>query len=222
MAKVLDLKQKADITPLVEIMGPLDIGKTPVAYLVAKRLNATLITFPVLDPYSITGRALLSSLSQNSLVLEQNPNWWAHIYAANLYEHKEKIQSSLLKGPVVVTNYINSFNFWMKSLGLNISKFTNDLPQVNSSYSLYGKEPLPTTRPKFNFSNNFKFNNFRMFSMFKNTNITKIIMDDFRNDYSHAFANNLSCAITESLEKKYNLDIYNELYTIDSFVKKKL
>ena len=96
--KILTLKEKPKKeNPIIEIMGPIDIGKTLIAQLVARRLNATLFAFPILDPYSMTGRGLLAALSQTPRGLESNPYWWSHIYAANMYEQKEKIKEALEK-----------------------------------------------------------------------------------------------------------------------------
>jgi hypothetical protein len=143
-ARVLDLKKKEpkSSNPLIEIMGPIDIGKTPIAQLVAKRINATLVSFPVLDPFSVTGRGLLSSLSTNARGLEQQPNWWAHMYAANFYENISRVESALERGPVVITNYTNSFICWMKALNVDVSKFITNLPPPSISYVLCGSRVL--------------------------------------------------------------------------------
>ena len=225
MAKLLNLKEKpAKIHPLVEILGPIDIGKTPIAQLVARRVKGHFISFPVLDPTTITGRGLLASLTTMPRGLEANPHWWAHIYAANLYEQSSRITQLLEKQPVIVTNYTLAYKTWMRILGLNISNFTTSLPEPNIAYLLYGDPIVPSSRPIFDFSPEFSYRVKRNVGLGYSIDsmVRKVILSDFESKFPHVCVNNVATAITANLRTKFKCRVdETELYTADSFLKKK-
>jgi hypothetical protein len=222
-AKLLDLKEKLPKpNPLVEIIGPIDIGKTPIAHLVARRVKGTFIPFPVLDPTTLTGRGLLSSLATGAKALEQNPHWWAHIYAANMYEQVSRIKNALTHGPVIVTNYTMAYRLWMRALGVDTTAFTSNLPVPNLAYILCGEQIAPTDRPIFDFSYEFVQRIRR--GMFTNTSpfARKIVLSDFESKWTHTYVNNICTAISSNLRTKYSCKVNEkELYTTESFMQKK-
>lgn len=220
MAKLLDLKEKPPkLNPLIEIIGTLDIGKTPVAQLIAKRIGASFISFPILDPTTLTGRGLLHSLSTNPKGLELNPYWWAHIYAANMYEQATKIRDLLKSGPVVVTNYTLAYEAWMRPLGINTTSFIAELPSPAIAYLLSGDKIVDTPKPIFQFSSEFQVKLRRALSTRSfDKRIRKVILADFFSKYSHTYVNNLSVAISSDINKKYNCKLNElELYGPDAF-----
>lgn len=223
MSKILDLKEKSQQpNPLIEIQGPIDIGKTPIAQLVARRLKATFIPFPILDPYTVTGRALLSSLTQTPRGLESHPYWWAHIYAANLYEHCDKIRVALVSGPVITTNYVRSYILWMRSAGIDVEGFIKDLPSVSMAFMLSGLSSIPTTRPKFNFSPEFIYKVQRSMAHVEDKKSTRILLSSYENKFTHMFVNSISIDVSLIIADKYSLKIKEkELYTKESFMLKK-
>jgi hypothetical protein len=221
--KLLDLKEKPEKKhPLIEILGPIDIGKTPIAQLVAKRLKGTFIPFPVLDPSTITGRGLLASLTTMTRSLEAHPHWWAHIYAANLYEQKSKIEDCLAKGPVVVTNYTVAYKLWMNILGVNTDGFVGDMPAPNSTFYLYGDPITPTNRPKFDFSPELNIRMKRALTYTPDIRARRIILTDYYSPFTHVFINNICVSITSCLRDKFGCKVdEKELYLADAFLKKK-
>ncbi len=223
MAKILTLKPKPKHPyPLIEIMGPLDIGKTPVAKLVARRLSSTSIPFPVLDPSSLTGRGLLTSLASVSKELESTPDWWAHIYAANLYEQVEKIEYALMLGPVVVTNYVMAYRIWMKALGVDISNFTRNIPEPSVAYLLKGDPIVPIARPKFQLSIELILKIQRLMNFSIDSRVRKVSLSDFQHKFTHIHVNNICMSITSDLKERFGCWVdERELYTLDSFLKKK-
>lgn len=165
--KILDLPSTQYTNPLIEIAGPIDIGKTPIASLVAKRLNGAFISFPILTTTNVTGRSLLAALSTNTNALEASPNWWSHIYAANLYEQSLKISDYISRQPLVVTNYKVAFKLWMKNLGIDVSSYVRDLPSPSLIYILGGNHKIENSKPIYNFSEKLKISNKASFSHYR-------------------------------------------------------
>lgn len=223
MGKLLDIKGKIPKKhPIIEIIGNIDIGKTPVAQLVARRLKATYIPFPVLDPTSLTGRGLLTTLTQNARELERNPHWWSHIYSANMYEQVSRIEEANESGPVVVTNYTMAYRMWMKTLGVNIENFTAHLPEPNVAYVLYGEQIVPTSRPIFNFSSEYIQKIKRNVAIINDPRVKKLVLSDFYSLYRHVYVNNICVAITTNVKEKYGCYVdEKELYSLNSFIMKK-
>lgn len=221
--KLLDLKDKPEKKfPLIEILGPIDVGKTFVAQLVARRLGAPFIPFPVLDPSTITGRGLLASLTTMARSLETYPQWWAHIYAANLYEQKTRIEAALMVGPVVVTNYTTAFKIWMNLLGVSIQGYVTEMPMPNASFCLYGDPIVSTNRPKFDFSPEFCFRIKKSLGSLVPGTARRVLLTDFYSSYTHCYINNIVVAITENLRERFNCKVDSkELYSADCFLKKK-
>ena len=112
-------KKKENI--LIEILGQIDCGKKEIGDLVAKKLGATYLSFPLLfNLDSPTASILRNALIHSPRVLEANPQWWAHIYMAHLQEVKDKINAALEHGPVVVTNYVMAFRVWARAASFDI------------------------------------------------------------------------------------------------------
>ena len=147
------VKRKDDaINPIIEITGYPDCGKKLVAELVAKRIGAYTVHFPILDLTSFTGNALLHCITTKPKVLEQEPLWWSHLYAANLQEKRELIIGLQKLSPVVVVNYVTGAKIWAKATGIKkLTSFFGDLPVPIKSYGLYG----PTIETPGNTPNNF-------------------------------------------------------------------
>ena len=217
---LLNLKDKEGLpNPLVEIMGPIDMGKVSLAKLVARRLNCQYIGFPILDPTTLTGRGLLSLLTTEKL--ETVPEWWAHFYAAHLYEQGERIRKELEVKPVVVTNYIYSYRYWMRNLGIETTSFTTGLPIPNMGYALTGDPIDNSFGTKFNFSPEFTLRQKRTYAKIPHTYIKSINTEDYKSGYPHVMFNAIATLITDDLKRKYKCRVYNEVYTSTMFPKKK-
>jgi hypothetical protein len=92
--------------PLIELSGSLDCGKIPLGQALAYRLGGQFYNFPIFNaPSSITGTGLLMALTTSVEALEANPEWWTHLYLANLWENHKLIKEALTYGPVVVCNW---------------------------------------------------------------------------------------------------------------------
>lgn len=212
-SKILNLKKKEDQVkfPLIEILAPIDCGKTPIAKLVARKLSGYYFSFPVLDPQSMTGRILLTSLVNNVEAIEAQPHWWSHIYAAHLYEQKEKLESLLEEGPVVVTNYTLAYRAWMNSLGLdmttNLAAFTQNLPKVNLAIALNSYIQFPSTQPKFNFSFNLKNRISSSIQKLADSRVYKVRNEDVDAPYLFQRANKLCSRIAALAALRYNLEV---------------
>jgi hypothetical protein len=135
-------KKKTPPFPIVEILGPPDIGKSQLAYLVAKRLNGNHLALPVLDPSSSTGSLLLANLTTNMQLLEKIPQWWAHIYMANTFEQKERIEALKKVGPVILTNYVASFRVYNRSIeaSSNLAGYAAGLQEPDYIFQVQGPE----------------------------------------------------------------------------------
>lgn len=201
-------------------MGPIDTGKAALAKLVARRLGCSFIGFPILDPTTFTGRGLLSLLPSQHL--ENIPEWWAHFYAAHMYEQQHRLVSELEKGPVVVTNYLLSYKYWMRNLGVDTSNYITKLPHPDLGYALKGDPITGLTHLKFNFSSELILKQKRTYSKILVPSIKSLDIDDYRSGYPHVTLNALAIEITNDLKKKYKCRVKEkELYTADMFPKKK-
>lgn len=207
MSQVLNLKKEKHQNPIIEISGAIDLGKTPIAQLIAKRIAATYISFPLLDPYSPTGRILLASLNNDPKKLEKNPNWWAHLYAANLYESKDKIAEAQARGPVVITNYTHAFKIWFNAFGLNVQSYVNTLPATAVEYILTGHDQFPSLKPKFDFSLTTKESIKDSFLRSRMKKAVRVPLENFYHRAQHAYANNIACAITTNIKRKFHLEV---------------
>ncbi len=224
-SKMLGLPKKDKEYPIIEIMGPMDVGKTYIAKLVARRINGMHVSFPVLDTSTMTGRALLSALSRSPRGLESSPEWWAHIYIANVYEQMNKLKEINSKMPLVITNYVLSYRIWMKATGVDMAHFlkgfTINLPQPNVAYSIIGENPVPQDRPTFDFSPEFVLRVQRGMSNPVDKRVNRVILSNTESKFVHVSVNSAACSITQDLKNRYKLRI-NEtaLYTRDEFLKK--
>lgn len=128
--------------PLIEIVGPPDCGKRLVGAQIARKLGGRFFSFPTLNVLSATGGALLSLLVNHPQELESNPEWWSHIYAANLFEMRGQLLDALNQGPVVVTNYIQGFKIWAEVAREEDKRtlwgYTTGLPAPNTVLHLWG------------------------------------------------------------------------------------
>lgn len=141
--KILGIDKAKRTFPLIELIGPVDIGKRYIAKLVASKLLGYQVGFPVLDQNSITGSAILAASTSSEGSMETLPHWWAHIYAAHLLEYGDYLKRLLKERPVIVTNYILSYRYWNSATGAkSISERTEgifpDLPIPQKGYSIIG------------------------------------------------------------------------------------
>jgi hypothetical protein len=217
---------------IIELLGPIDVGKKYIAQLVARRINGTFISFPKIfspdDFQNGVSPHLIKLLTSSPKQLERNPEWWAHLYIASIYEYKQTIEKAVLEGPVILTNYINSYRIWMKSIGLenfnqSFSGFTKNLPKPNIIYYVNGEAwKQPNTNLNINLSPEvvFKINSSLKFTC--NTGARKVDLDWFDSKFTHAAINKTSKLITNDLKKNFKLDV-NELvlYTSENFLPKK-
>lgn len=224
MSKMFGLKKKQkEPFPIIEMMGPIDIGKTNVSMLVAKRLKGNFLSLPVLDPYTSTGRALLAALSNSPRALEKKPEWWAHIYIANVYEQADRIESLRMIGPVVINNYLLSYRSWMRATGMNMAVwlkgFTVNLTEPLAAYSVVGHDPLPTSGPKFDFSPEFILSIKRSMNLMADKRVTKVDMGEINYKAIHVTVNNTAIAITNDLRDRYKLKVdETQLLTKDAYI----
>jgi len=205
--------------PIIEIIGPPDIGKTPIANLVASRLNGNVLTFPILDPTSATGNLLLTNLTTNLPLLEKAPQWWAHIYIANTFEQKERILALQKAGPVVLVNYLHSFRTFNKSIGANttLTGYSAGLPEPDYMFHLQGPEWLerasnlllaytPEVRAKLR----------KSFNTCKVPGAVRLKIEESMNKTQRI--NYVAVQITDTISKKFKLPVNHEiLYARDQF-----
>jgi hypothetical protein len=210
--------------PLIEIIGPVDCGKTQLATLVARRLFGKFISFPSISPFSPTGRELLQRLTNNPRALEENYEWWAHMYCANLYEQKAVIASTLECMPVIITNYTKSFKYWMMASGwgnsATLTAFTTNLPTPNLYFSVDMEEWKRPNHPQIDFSTSLKSKISSNINSHIEQNIIKVKRSTQTKKYMEL--NELATFITRKADEKYDLAINeNQLYNINTFMKKK-
>lgn len=208
MPKILNLPEKKPVYPLIEIMGSVDIGKSLVAKYLALRINAEFKSFPILDPKSPTGRILLFGLTKNIQLLEKNPEWWMHIYAANLYEQGAYLREALKKGPVIVTNYMYSYKAWMGSCGINSREFgksfTASLPVPNIAYSISTSEPLiEHTGLKIGFSEELKYNLKKNLSNPRNSKIVKVKVSEVSYSFPQVAVNKILISVSNDIKSRF-------------------
>jgi hypothetical protein len=227
MPRMLTLpKRETEPFPVIEILGAIDIGKTYVAQLVARRLKGIHLSFPVLDVRTWTGGVLLASLSKRPRELENNPEWWAHVFAANLYEQKHKLIDLSQKMPVVVTNYTLAYRIWMKATGIDMSKFlkgfTVNLPQPTIGYVMIGNPLIPIDKPLFEFSTDFALRIKKGMNNPADKRVVRVNLQNVESKFHHVSVNNTAVAITRDIKERYKLAIdETALYNADYFMKKK-
>lgn len=103
--------------PIIELFGDIDSGKGVVGDAVARKIRGVCLKFPVFNaPKSASGIALLTVLTQNPQLLEDNPHWWAHMFIANLWENQDKIMAYQQLGPVVLVNWTSAVRSYFKTL----------------------------------------------------------------------------------------------------------
>jgi len=136
-------KKDSNPFPLIELCGPIDIGKKYVGQLLAKRIHGHYVGFPIVGAMGPANRILIKALLTDTNNLEKNLYWWAHIYIASLYESAHFIENLNKEMPVIVSNWTNSFRTWFGSCGLNMPHFYNgftaDLPKPTKVYVLDGE-----------------------------------------------------------------------------------
>lgn len=140
--RVVGLKERHSTYPLIELCGPINCGKFWTAKLLSSKLFGSFLSFPNTDFKSFTARTLFHYYVNDPSYLEKYPSWWVKLYSAHLTEYQDLIIHSLKKGPVVVTNYVNSFRAWSSALGINHSSqfnsLTFDLIKPNTRLYLLG------------------------------------------------------------------------------------
>ena len=218
--KILNLKEKEQTYPLIEILAPIDAGKTGVAKLVSKRLYGNFIAFPILDPRTSTGRALLSSLTTNLRELERSPDWWAHVFAAHLYEHRDKIIALRSIGPVFVTNYLTAYRVWMRQLGTEVNGFVSGLPRPSLCYNLYGASLPPTPNSMhLDFAPDFKHRIKRSFAAVAGRNTIRVPVPAFAHDRPYSFYNSICASISSDIALRFSLEhLETEFYKHSDFI----
>lgn len=207
--------------PVIEIVGTVDCGKRVIGELVAARIGATFISLPVLNPSRPVGKALLSGLLQNPQVLEERPEWWCHLYAAQLYEVKHEISRALSSGrPVIITNYLISFRLWAGAMGLSsLRGWTKGLPEPRIAYGLRGL-PCPTNgNIPVNFSEDFLF---KVNSRLRNPGDKRVIrLSVSESEQWHKALNSTAEQISTDLHLRYGVEVSsNILLSKDHFPKR--
>jgi len=185
-----------------------------IASLVAQRLMGHNLSLPLLDFNSITGSALIHSISQHAQDLEKNPHWWAHIYAANIHEQAHKLSELVETGPVVTSNYYHSFRVWMRAAGMkDLSGFFGPLPLPKHTFLLHGAS-YKTKSVEGDFSEEFLLKVNRGMMGPRTGATTKILLEQYSDKEAWKAFNSAAQEITQVLEKKYKLPVdYGQLYT---------
>lgn len=196
--------------PIIEILGPIDSGKKPVAQLVARRLVGTFRPFPVMNPTRPVGQALFNGILSHPEQLEAAPHWWAHLYAAELYEHQAELERLQAMGPVIVTNYLISFRIWARAAGIpSLQGWTSGLPEPRVAYSLVGPAwPAPGNIP-------LKFSP----ELVERVNLAMVRPADKRvrkveidhEKMPHLFLNKAAAEITSDLHSRYSLPVQESI-----------
>lgn len=214
-----------ELFPLIEITGQPDIGKKLISSLVANKLHGHCIHFPTLKAESFTGRALLFSLAKQADALEKNVEWWAHIYAANLYESKYNIEGLRRDGPVIVLNYTTAFRTWSKAAGFSsrekLKNFTAGLEEPSVIYSLHGDH----WEAPGNFPNRFSsalLSRISLSMRMLGDKRVKIASYDEDVKFRHLQINEAASTIANDIASRYNLPIDdNKEYSMNSLPLKK-
>lgn len=200
--------------PLIEITGYPDTGKRLIADLVAKKLKGVALNFPVFDVTSFTGRALIVAIRRQPEKLIENPHWWAHLYAANLYEKIKEIDQYRADLPLIVTNYVTAFKIWARAAigkpDLNLKSFTLDLPEPNLVYSVLGDPWETPGNVPFNLSTELLLH-IRAGMRTVGDKRVKIAVSKDELKYRHTQINDVASLIANDVSKKYSLPI-NDSY----------
>jgi hypothetical protein len=193
--------------PLIEIGGTIDCGKRAIAQLVARKFVAVHIEFPIFNPpYSASGTGLLEALTTRIQELERNPLWWCHMYAANLYESRDRLLSLLDRMPVVVTNYIHSFRIWAHAMNLDMTRFyhgyTIGLPAPNMFFCVQGQPWATPGNLPVKFSPQLKH---KIDMGFRGTSLAchKMLLTDDRDRFRHIILNKAAQSIALKIKSKY-------------------
>lgn len=200
----LEKKKPTKSHPLVEIVGVPDIGKKYLAQLVAKKLYGNYLPFPNLSPASFTGRILLYYLNRDYSEIYAKPEWWRHVYLANMYEQAVQIPELLKLGPVVVTNYTTSFMLYNRALKpvSSFEGFFQSLPMPNVSIILETLEDIACQPEQLPLAKNWMLSN-KILENYKRSNLPRTvkIKPDLGSRFSHINVNSTSEIIIKKLEK---------------------
>lgn len=214
-ARVWGLEDKPQKYPLIELGGFVDVGKRHTACLVATRLMGHVLEFPIFNAMgSVPGTALLAAVSTRADELVENPQWWAHLYAANLYEHKPALMQRLAEAPCVVVNYTNSFRLWTKTSTLrhnthtSLEGFVDGLPKPDMFFLLKGKSWNPPGNTPQGFDDAFLQR--LHFRMSCNRTAQHVQMDDYESKFRHVQINSAAEHIVRQV-----LRVYPHLPTLD-------
>lgn len=124
---------------LIEITGSLGLGKGWLVESLSKTFGCPGINFPTFDPNSFTSQALIKGY-QRPEALINNPQWWAHLVAANIYEQLPVIRSQPL---VIMKNYVTGYRNWFTAVGVDqAGAYVSGLPRPNLVFVCRG-EKLP-------------------------------------------------------------------------------
>jgi hypothetical protein len=118
--------------PIIEICGGVDCYKTEIAALLAKRIGAVFLSFPILAYHSHVGQAWLKSPATD-LRLNQ------FLYLSLVQSFAVQIRKASTLQPVVVVNYTSAIRGWSSVL-LDDKEFGSklDVPKSNHVYTVFG------------------------------------------------------------------------------------
>jgi len=209
------LKERQSNYPLIEIAGPIDSGKKHLSQMVASKIGAYVLNFPLFGADSYTANILLKTLTNNPEELEINPEWYIHLYVSHLYESKNLINNLLKEMPVVVTNYTGAFRVWSTCLNINMKQFmagfTVNLPKPTRSYCINTK--LFSDNLNIKLSSEFirKYNKNILGTI--NKTAKSVIVEDSK--FLRVQFNNALDVICSDLKKNFDLEI-NDMINFDS------
>lgn len=201
--------------PVFEVFGAADVGKKLVAELVAKRLGGYCVHLPCLDLQSFTGRALLHAIAHQAPLLEREPHWWAHLYAANMHEQRGRIEALREHGPVVVVNYMWGFRTWMRAAGVeSLDGFFGRLPEPLHGYSLVGHGWQTPGNLNLSFSATLLNKVQRASAMGPGKKTTVVKVQEGRPNELWRAMNRAAMDVCASIRERYRLDVdEGQLYT---------
>ena len=118
--------------PIIEICGGVDCFKTEIAALLAKRIDAVFLSFPILAYHSSVGQAWLKSPAAD-LRLNQ------FLYLSLVQSFAAPIKKASLLQPVVLVNYTSAIRGWSSVL-LDDKEFGSklDVPKPDHVYTMFG------------------------------------------------------------------------------------
>lgn len=189
---------------LIEVTGSLGVGKGWIVESLAKTFGCPSLNFPTLDPNSLTSNALLRGY-QKPAALISNPQWWAHLAAANMYEQLPLITGEPL---VIMKNYVTGYRNWFSAVGVeHASSFVSGLPRPNLIFLCRG-EKLPLAYSLDEPTNDLLEVNYnRRLLQTRGANVHMIDYSFFKEGMisTEALLSVISLTIAEKIRNKYDL-----------------